>query len=112
MRNYKGTVSSDIDYTLLAGTEESRVIDLLADFPDTIEDAARDYDPFYIAAMLLKLAGAFNKFYQRKNEQGKSDKIISDNKELSAARIALVKSTQLVINKGLYLLGLEAPQEM
>ena len=111
LRNYKGTVSSDIDYALLAGSEESRVIDLLADFPDTIEDAARDYDPFYIAAMLLKLAGAFNKFYQRKNEQGKSDKIISDNKELSAARIALVKSTQLVINKGLYLLGLEAPQE-
>ena len=112
LRNYKGTVSSDIDYTLLAGSEESRVIDLLADFPETIEDAARDYDPFYIAAMLLKLAGAFNKFYQRKNEQGKSDKILSDIKELSAARIALVKSVQLVINKGLYLLGLEAPQEM
>ena len=112
LRNYEGKVSSDIDFALLAGSEESRVIDLLADFPDTVEDAARDYDPFYIAAMLLKLAGAFNKFYQRKNAQGKIDRILSDDKELSAARIALVKSVQLVINKGLYLLGLEAPQEM
>ena len=112
LRNYDGKVSSDIDFALLAGNEESRVIDLLADFPETVEDAARDYDPFYIAAMLLKLAGAFNKFYQRKNPQGKIDRIISDNQELSAARISLVKSVQLVINKGLYLLGLEAPQEM
>ncbi len=112
LRNYDGKVTTDIDFALLAGNEESRVIDLLADFPDTVEDAARDYDPFYIAAMLLKLAGAFNKFYQRKNAQGKIDRILSDNKELSAARIALVKSVQLVINKGLYLLGLEAPQEM
>ncbi|MCH7689864.1 MAG: arginine--tRNA ligase [candidate division Zixibacteria bacterium] len=112
LRNYDGKVTTDIDFALLAGNEESRVIDLLADFPDTVEDAARDYDPFYIAAMLLKLAGAFNRFYQRKNAQGKIDRILSDNKELSAARIALVKSVQLVINKGLYLLGLEAPQEM
>ncbi len=112
LRNYDGKVTTDIDFALLAGNEESRVIDLLADFPETVEDAARDYDPFYIAAMLLKLAGAFNKFYQRKNAQGKIDRILSDNRELSAARIALVKSVQLVINKGLYLLGLEAPQEM
>jgi len=112
LRNYDGKVSSDIDYSLLAGDEESRAIDLLADFPDAVEDAARDYDPFYIAASLLKLAGAFNKFYQRKDAQGKTDKIISDNQELSAARISLVKAVQLVINKGLYLLGLEAPEEM
>jgi arginyl-tRNA synthetase len=60
----------------------------------------------------LKLSSAFNSFYQRKDESGRTDKIISDNAELSAARMALVKAVQLVIKEGLYLLGLQAPEEM
>jgi len=112
LRIYQGELSADIDFEILHREEESRVIDLMADFPIAIEDAARNYDPYYIAAYLLKLAGAFNKFYQRKDANGRIDKIISDNRELSKARIALVKAVQIVINKGLALLGLNAPQEM
>jgi len=58
------------------------------------------------------LAGAFNKFYQRKDQDGRIDKIISDNAKLTTARIALVKAVQIVIKDGLYLLGLQAPEEM
>jgi len=112
LRNYGGIVSSDIDYKLLNRPEETHVINLLEDFPQAIEDAARNYDPVFVSTHLLKLASAFNKFYQRKDEKGRSDKIISDNQELSQARIALVKGVQIVISKGLHLLGLQAPEEM
>jgi len=112
LRNYDGKVSSDIDHKLLDRPEETFVINLLDDFPQAIEDAVRNYDPVYVATHLLKLASAFNKFYQRKDEKGRIDKIISDNKELSQARIALVKAVQIVVNKGLHLLGLQAPEEM
>ncbi len=112
MRHYSGEIVSAVDYTLLNHEEEKRVVELLADFPEAIADAASNYDPYFISTHLLKLASAFNKVYQRKDTNGRIDKIISDNEELTAARMALVKSTQIVINEGLHLLGLPAPQEM
>ncbi len=112
LRNYGARVSPEVDYDLLNGGEEQRVIELLADFGEAVSDAARNYDPYYIAAYLLRLSATFNKFYQRKDEQGRIDKIISDNRELSAARMALVKAVQVVINEGLRLLALQAPEEM
>jgi arginyl-tRNA synthetase len=112
LRNYQGKATSEIDYQLLNRAEENLIINLLADFPQSIEDAAQNYDPVFVSTHLLKLASAFNKFYQRKDDKGRIDKIISDDKQLSGARIALVKAVQIVINKGLDLLGLKAPEEM
>ncbi len=112
LRNYGQEVVADIDFDLLDQEEERRVIEILADFADAIGDAARNYDPYYISAYLLRLAGTFNKVYQRKDENGRIDKIISDDEKRSAARIALVKAVQTVIKDGLQLLGMEAPEEM
>lgn len=112
LRNYSGKVISEIDFKLLDRPEETHVINMLDDFPQAIEDSARNYDPVLVSTHLLRLASAFNKFYQRKDDNGRIDKIISANKELTQARIALVKGVQIVINKGLNLLGLKAPEEM
>jgi len=112
MRKYGKEINTEIDVKLLGHEEEQRVIELLADFPDAIIDAGRNNDPYFVATHLLKLAGAFNKFYQRKTDEGHADKIISDDNELSKARMGLVKSVQAVINEGLKLLGIRAPEEM
>jgi arginyl-tRNA synthetase len=112
MRHYGGEITSTGDYSLLNNKEEERVVEMLADFPQSVLDAARNYDPYFISTHLLRLAAAFNKVYQRKDAGGRIDKIVSDNKELSAARIALVKAVQTVIKEGLQLLGLQAPEEM
>ncbi len=112
VRNYGREITAEVDYSLIKGEEEARVVEALADFPEVIENAASAYDPHFVSVYLLRLAGAFNKFYQRKDERGRIDKIISDNEALSAARMALVKGVQIVINEGLYLLGLQAPDEM
>lgn len=112
LRNYPGTITPEIDISLLENEEEKRVVEHLADFPEAVNDTARHYDPYYVVNYLLKLAGAFNTVYQRKTEDGTIDKIISDAKELSAARIALVKAIQIVLNEGLRLLGIRAPEEM
>ena len=111
-RNYGGSISPEIDPALLDHAEERRVVELLADFPDAVADAARAYDPHAVAVYLLRLAGAFNKVYQRKDDKGRIDRIISDDTERSAARMALVKAVRTVIKEGLLLLGLEAPEEM
>ncbi|UCE24745.1 MAG: arginine--tRNA ligase, partial [Candidatus Zixiibacteriota bacterium] len=111
LRNYEGDITVDVDVSLLDKEEEHRVIELLADFPQAVQDAARSYEPNYISTHLLKLAGAFNKLYQRKLDDGRIDKIISADSARSAARMALVKSVQTVIGEGLYLLGIQAPEE-
>ncbi len=111
-RNYGKPINGEIDCSLLVHDEEQRVIELLADFSEAIDEAARNYDPSCIVSYLIKLSGAFNKFYQRKDAAGRIDKIISDNERLSAARMALVKTVRIVLNEGLYLLGLRAPEEM
>ena len=111
-RKFGQEIRTDVDFALLNQPEEQRVVELLADFPSAVEDAARHYEPSYVAGHLLKLASAFNKVYQRKDESGQIDKIISDDAALTAARMSLVRAVQLVINEGLRLLGLEAPEEM
>jgi arginyl-tRNA synthetase len=111
-RRYGQEITGEVDYSLLCQAEEQRVIELLADFPAIVVDAAEQYEPFFISSHLLKLGSAFNKVYQRKDEAGQIDKIISDDQELTRARMTLVKAVQLVVREGLQLLGLEAPEEM
>jgi arginyl-tRNA synthetase len=113
LRNYPGEITKDADFTWLDRPEEHRVIDLLSDFPQAILDAARQYEPHVIAHYLLSLAGSFNAVYQRRDDSGRTDKIIAEeHPDRSAARIALVKCVQTVLAEGLHLLGLKAPERM
>lgn len=112
LRHYGNMVKPDIDFRLLHHPEEERVIEFLYRFPMVVVEAASIYDPNVIGAYLLGLASAFNKVYQRKDASGRIDKILSDDEALTAARMALVFSVRTVINEGLSLLGIEAPEEM
>jgi len=112
LRNYNAEAIGEMDYSLLDLPEEHRVLDLLHKFPETVGSAAENFEPYLIGSYLLDLSGAFNKVYQRKDKSGRIDKIISDNTALTAARMALVKAVKTVIQEGLYLMGIEAPEEM
>lgn len=112
IRIYGRPVDARFDAKLLDREEELRVVELLADFPRILEDVAAQCEPYYLTSYLLGLSAAFNKVYQRKDENGRIDKILSDNAELSVARMALVVSVRTVIGEGLRLLGLQAPNEM
>ncbi|MFH2035712.1 MAG: arginine--tRNA ligase [Candidatus Zixiibacteriota bacterium] len=113
VRKYGKTVESHIDYSLLNSEEEYRVLDLLYKFPSIVEDAGKNYEPYVIVAYLFDLAAGFNKVYQRKDDNNRIVKIVdSENPEQSSARMALVEAVRIVINEGLYLLGINAPEEM
>ena len=112
LRNYGRKIPARISHGLLDNPEEARVIDLLYRFPQIVFEAAESCEPFVISSYLIELAAAFNKVYQRKDDQGRMDKIISDDEKLTAARMVLVAGVRTVIKEGLYLLGIEAPEEM
>ncbi|WP_369899885.1 arginine--tRNA ligase [Bacillus manliponensis] len=88
-------VTDDIGWT---------IVKLLERFPAVIETAFAKYEPSQIAKYLLDVAQAFNKYYG-------NVRILEDNEE-KESRLALVYAVMIVLQEGLRLLGVEAPEEM
>jgi arginyl-tRNA synthetase len=89
----------------LASKEEQELTSLLARFPDAVSDATADLEPHRIVFYLIELAGAFHRFYNQ-------HRVIGDDKALSRARLYLVAATRRVVQTGLGLLGVRAPESM
>ena len=98
-------ISSKVDYSLLIDDSELNVIKLLYSFPEKIKDAANNYRPHTICRYLIDLSQAYNEFYHKCI-------VISEDKELMNARLAIVDSVRQVLENGLSLLGIKAPKEM
>ncbi|HHV63251.1 MAG TPA: arginine--tRNA ligase [Firmicutes bacterium] len=90
---------------LLAEDAEVELIKKLAAFPDEIIAAARDRAPNRIAKYALDLAGMFHSFYN-------SYRVLSDDRELTAARLVLANATRIVLRNLLGILGVSAPERM
>ena len=79
----------------------------LNQFPETIEQAARDYSPAVIANYVYELAKTYNKFYQEKPIL--KDEVPEDVKQF---RLTLSATSAKVISKSMRLLGIEVPERM
>jgi arginyl-tRNA synthetase len=85
--------------------EEMNMLKALASFPELIENAALDLSPHRIIFFLMDLAGQFHSYYN-------SHLVISDDKELTQARLWLAESLRIVFHNGLRMVGLSAPESM
>ena len=70
-----------------------------------LEIAARDYAPNYITKYLQDIASCFHSYYNK-------NRIITDNADLSDARMAMCQAVRNVIKNGLNSLGVSAPEKM
>lgn len=112
IRRFGRPIPDAVDFGLISSPEEKELLLHLYRFGQTIETAAERYEPNYIAEYLLELAAVFNRFYQRKDAEGRLVKIISDRENETGARMLLVEAVWSVLNEGLRLLGIPAPEEM
>jgi arginyl-tRNA synthetase len=101
----RGNDKGGAKFELLNTTEEAVLVKALKDYPDIIRQSAEESEPSILSNYLLALASLFNKFYQM-------HRVISDNKELTEARIILVQRLKEVFNKGLVLLGITPLEKM
>ena len=97
--------ASEASLEALTSKEEQELISMLARFPDVVGDATADLEPHRIVFHLIELAGAFHRFYNQ-------HRVIGDDEELSRARLYLVAATRRVVQSGLGLLGVRAPESM
>ncbi len=110
IRKYGKPLPEDFDASQLTLPEEFAIAKKLAEYPDIIEKAGDDFEPFIISSFLLELCGLFNTYYQR--YRSAEDRILSSNEYKANARLILIDCVRLVVSSGLYILGLKAPKMM
>ncbi len=86
--------------------QELEVMRKLTQFPEVVEKVAEDFLPNSLCNYLFELSQAFNAFYQEVPVTQELDG------EIKLFRLKLITATAQVIKNGLYLLGIEAPEEM
>ncbi|MBU5294158.1 arginine--tRNA ligase [Anaerosalibacter bizertensis] len=105
LRKGEFSVEDEIDYSLLKREEEIDIIRLLYDFPNIIVNSSEKNEPSFITRHITEIAKNFNRFYH-------NCPILNEEEDLRKARLHLVYATKLVLNTGLLLLGIEAPDKM
>lgn len=105
------TKATDSDQKKLEGNvelnlEERAVLRWIYRFPEAVEIAAVEYSPHHVCNFLFELAQRFNAFYNAHYILNEADE---DKKKL---RLEMTRATAEVLKRGLYLLGIEAPERM
>ncbi len=116
----KGLEQLDINPTILAkqmlcrlnDTNELSVIKELANWPKVVEGAAKAHEPHRIAFYLSDLASEFHSLWNKGKEDPELRFIVEDDKELTLARLALVKAIAITIASGLGIMGIEPVKEL
>ncbi len=97
--------NKDFDSTLLAHEAEIELIKQLNQFPEVMNLALESLEPRNIANYLQSFATSFHKFYSECH-------VITEDKKLSLARLALISATKNILSMGLDILGIKAPERM
>ncbi len=94
-----------MNYELLSSAEELELIKTLLLFPGLIESCAVTYEPHRLAEYLHVVAGMFHRFYH-------VHRVVTDDGEMTKARLALCQATRIVLRNGFAILGISAPERM
>ena len=84
---------------------EQALLTSLSKYPELVESAAINYEPHQLAHYLRELANDFHTYYN-------AHQFIVDDEATRQARLTLIKATKQVLQNGLGLLGVSAPDEM
>ncbi|MFN7024460.1 MAG: arginine--tRNA ligase [Pseudorhizobium sp.] len=109
----------DIDSLDLSGMTEHvvddheiQLIGKLAEYPRIIEAAAQSQEPHRLAFYLYDLASFFHAHWNKGKDQPELRFVNDKNRELSIARLGLVRAVASVLKSGLAITGTAAPDEM
>ena len=97
--------SAEIDFSLLQHESELKLIKTLIDLPEIVRSAAENREPHRLINYLNEVAASFHKFYH-------DCRIVGEEPQLAATRMALLETVALVMRNGLTILGITAPDRM
>lgn len=85
---------------------EFEVLRKIIHFPEILKDSVDDFAPNVLANYLYELSGLVNNFYHSVPVLGETNDVLKD------FRLSIVHGAATTLKNGLYLLGIEAPEEM
>lgn len=98
-------INDSVNLDLLTSESEKKLIFFMATYPSELLQASSDYDPTKITKYVISLATLFHKFYS-------SCKVISDDEELTKARLFLCNAVKIIIKNVLDMFKVDAPEVM
>lgn len=97
--------TTKFDSDLLKEEESLELLRILRRFPLIVRLSAKSLEPYMVLQYLQDLATVFHSFYNK-------HRIVSDDVELTKARLILVDCVRIVLANGLGLLGVSLPKKM
>ena len=94
-----------LDLSVLTAPREASLLAKLAEFPESLERALDELGPHQVAFYLRELAGEMHSYYN-------AERVLVDDPVLKKARVALLLATKQVLQNGLTLIGVSAPEKM
>ena len=101
---------ANADLSRLTLPEELAILKRLAVYPEMVLNAALAYEPHRVTTYLQELAAAFHGYFTKYKDT--EERVISGDRDLSRARLAMVAAVRQVVANGLTLLGVSAPERM
>ena len=99
------SLNEKYNQSILCHNDELKLLKHIVLFPDQVETASKTLEPQNIATYLQDLAALFHRFYSK-------CRVISDDSELSKARLNLINAVKITLENGLKVLGISAPEKM
>ncbi len=96
---------ADADLSPLTSAREMSLLNRLGEYPEILDIAARELAPHQVAFYLRELAGEFHSYYN-------AERVLVDDTSVRRARLALFLAVRQVLQNGLRLLGVGAPEKM
>ena len=100
----------DADISRLTLPEELAILKHLAMYPEMVLNAALACEPHRVTTYLQELAAAFHGYFTKYKDT--EERVISGDRDLSRARLAMVAAVRQVVANGFGLLGVSAPERM
>lgn len=94
-----------MDLSALSDQYAQALIARISEFPETLTVAAKECAPHTLCFYLKDLAGDFHAFYN-------AERVLVDDEKVRNARLALLMAARQVLQNGLDLLGVSAPEKM
>lgn len=92
-------------YHNLSSHEDTELIRMMGEYPEIIEDTARDFEVQRLTRYAINLSRAFHGFYEK-------ERIVGENEEVARERLALVKAFSVVMKNLLSTIGISTPEKM
>jgi arginyl-tRNA synthetase len=100
------------DLGQLEDDAELALIKLMAQWPRMVESAAVAHEPHRVAFYLSELAAEFHGLWNKGNDNKGLRFIVTDDKDLTLARLAMIRAVANVIASGLEVFGVTPVKEM